>query len=374
MTIARTNVRQPVPMHRRALHAVGRAFTLIELLVVIAIIALLVSILLPSLAGVRESARNLVCGNNEKSLGQAVASYATEFKSALVGAPLTSGFDLLPESSAATAGNYYTGAGYTKSTLPRFNGIATQIWDFLGPIAYHLNYRGPNDGLPTQGQAQRAERFEWYRTLDWANCPNNNITATVFNAGGSPVKDGKMVSYNMSTQWTSTEQGLPAGTLQRAQDRRKWTPLDINRTGTPSKKVAIFEGHRFANNGTAPDFDFGMTATYGGAFGGTGPWYIGSQELCRIGAPGETRPAAGDPVQDARRFAFRHFAPKRGSSGPVQGNLVFFDGHVETVTDGNATNPDYWFPQGTIFTANLETWNYTRQEWLAKTQSGYRVP
>lgn len=60
----------------------ARAFTLIELLVVVAIIALLISILLPSLSRAREQAKAAKCGANLHSVGLALAGYLAENRAA----------------------------------------------------------------------------------------------------------------------------------------------------------------------------------------------------------------------------------------------------------------------------------------------------
>jgi prepilin-type N-terminal cleavage/methylation domain-containing protein/prepilin-type processing-associated H-X9-DG protein len=70
-----------IPHRRQALDQAGharRAFTLVELLVVIGIIALLISILLPSLSKAQKAARRTVCMSNFKQMYFALQMYSSD--------------------------------------------------------------------------------------------------------------------------------------------------------------------------------------------------------------------------------------------------------------------------------------------------------
>jgi prepilin-type N-terminal cleavage/methylation domain-containing protein/prepilin-type processing-associated H-X9-DG protein len=67
-------------MRRKAHKRSNAAFTLIELLVVISIIALLLSVLLPSLQKAKEAARKTLCLSNMRQIGIATQTYGNDYK------------------------------------------------------------------------------------------------------------------------------------------------------------------------------------------------------------------------------------------------------------------------------------------------------
>jgi prepilin-type N-terminal cleavage/methylation domain-containing protein len=98
------------------------AFTLIEVLVVVAIIALLVAILLPSLARARQQAKMLVCQTNVHQLSTAFIMYSVENGHRLPGSFYDYAADWLGRANKVNSANYPIGREPEDGTIYRYVG------------------------------------------------------------------------------------------------------------------------------------------------------------------------------------------------------------------------------------------------------------
>ncbi|MEM9916425.1 MAG: prepilin-type N-terminal cleavage/methylation domain-containing protein [Planctomycetota bacterium] len=322
-----------------------RGFTLVELLVVIGIIALLISILLPSLQSARRSAKSVKCASNLRSLLQGFNLYASENDGAIAGAPVNT--------SRFIWRNPIPDTGIGGSLDPAFNNANTPEiitnFDWWTPIARVLGK--PFNAGPTT--ADRLERFYELREWELLQCPENDIIAQPFVSGSFsvPHEAGPMPSYMMSNMFIlmpngsggpwNTYQSYPSSTSPAG-----YKP-NIAKIGASSEKIALADGARYSNTSTTPDTDLGHAGASGAFFAGRGSWMLASNTWNRTAAPGNQN--AGTAAIDARVFAYRH-----GEQAPFQTaneyrfNAAFYDGHVETMGDLESSNPRLWMPKGSV--------------------------
>jgi prepilin-type N-terminal cleavage/methylation domain-containing protein/prepilin-type processing-associated H-X9-DG protein len=341
-----------------------RAFTLIELLVVVAIIAVLMSILLPSLREAREQSRAAVCGQRLRDLGNGLATYFTEHKDWIPGVN-TSGLTVRSLEGVPDWWNQ--------------SGIPVQSHDWISPI---LN---PSLQMP----ANRAARFrdiinhfrcpsqKFYKAVVWApgkdSCPDKNdfdeapdgwtplsyLMPVHFQHWGTDYAQGQPSELVLGSNRVNQRQKLyaitsPPGSRWEADHRRYKSQLQ--QVGNPAQKIAAADATRYVDLDLI-DFDPTPNPSFFGSFTSAGGWWGGGTEY---GVKGGTKNYNGGTISRGSpgegrnlELSYRH-GPARGTtSGSAlinrgQINALFFDGSVRRLGDRASRNPVPWYPRGSI--------------------------
>jgi len=314
--------------------------------VVISIIALLISILLPSLNGARRTGQRIACMANLRSLASGMAEYANDNNSWIVGSPAGSG-------------------DYLKGEATAF-GPAVQFWDFQGPLAFQW---GMGFTLPGVGDVEAVKkRFNELRTSNAFLCKSNKFLATHFS--GPDAGTNWMVSYNTTTtELFRSDDGDPTQSDVIPPNFNtklppNWRP-SVDRIGVASNKAFCADGGRFSNRNTRPDYDLSVAAGFGGAFANASPYVNPPGANSNAGwdrgrAPGNGARSSVDP----RIYAFRHSTgnpPVGAKADAFKINVSFYDGHVETQGDFKFASPYQWLPQGTVL-STTNVWSDVRRQ------------
>ncbi len=191
----------------RSYNVKKRGFTLIELLVVISIIALLIAILLPSLARAKELANRAVCSANIRGIIQSCYIYAQSNGSQFPATPLTTaaggmtiggapGGPPAAPTGLATAGAV-TSSWYATAGEPTLGDPLSCLWMLvLQGQDTPKSFICPSDPIATSPSAE-------YQTATGASAQYYYNFDSIL-AAGTPNTNGQGESYSIAFPWTQT--------------------------------------------------------------------------------------------------------------------------------------------------------------------------
>ena len=326
-----------------------RGFTLIELLVVVAIIALLIGVLLPSLAGARRAAWQISGANIQRQLALGSQMYSAENGGAIPGI----------NGGGLQAWRAFE-MGQVNSYLDQANqnaGLATQTYDWITPSL-------SADDLPLN----RVHRMTYI--LDKYRDPAMRQTVVPYTGGmagpgtsdavawvaANPGKEVFGSSFLMPAafQWGGwiPNPSSPNSPLPRITDSAGFA-IQLNNTfrdpfqvpssyrprlssvELPAGKISVADGFRY-HAGSLLDIDMGAIARLYGTFTSSGAAFRNSTAY---GDTDSNNPARGAQIP----LSYRH-------NGRM--NVIFWDMHGDVLSQSESRNPQYWYPSGSKYSGN----------------------